>query len=101
MLTWKILSLRQRLSGKSTKNRGPDLAVLICMDPDLLNHVSFLTIQSAIQIHRELGPGLFESIYRACMIYELQQRGLKVVAEQFVPVCYRSQLFDCGFRSAH
>lgn len=59
------------------------------MEPRPLNHVSFLIIQSAIQIHRALGPGLLESIYRACMIYELQERGMKVAAEQLVPIRYR------------
>jgi GxxExxY protein len=68
------------------------------MEPQLLNHISFLIIQSAIQIHRVLGPGLLESIYRTCMIYELQKRGLKVVAEQLVPIRYAGLFFDGGYR---
>ena len=63
-----------------------------------LNHISFLIIQSAIQVHRALGPGLLESIYRACMIYELRKRGLKVVAEQLVPMHYADLVFDGGYR---
>jgi hypothetical protein len=47
---------------------------LAAMEPHQLNHISFLIIQSAIQIHRALGPGLLESIYRTCMIYELRER---------------------------
>ena len=68
------------------------------MEPDPLNEISFLTIQSAIQIHRALGPGLLESAYRACMIYELRERGLTVLAEQIVPIRYKTLVLDGGFR---
>jgi hypothetical protein len=49
------------------------------MEPHQLNRVSFLIIQSAIQVHRALGPGLLESIYRLCLIYEVRERALKQV----------------------
>lgn len=63
-----------------------------------LNHCSFLAIQAAIQIHRELGPGLLESIYRPCMIHELRARGLSVVAEKAVPIRYKEMVFEGGYR---
>ena len=68
------------------------------MIPHPLNHISFLAIQAAIEVHRTLGPGLLESIYRACLIYELRERGLTVVAEQVVPLRYKSLTFDAAYR---
>jgi GxxExxY protein len=68
------------------------------MDSHQLNHISFLIIQSAIEVHRALGPGLLESVYRACMIYKLRQRNLSVVAEQLVPICYKGVIFEDGYR---
>jgi len=66
--------------------------------PHPLNHISFLIIQAAIEVHRILGPGLLESVYRACLIYELRERGLEVVAERVVPLCYKGQVFDAAYR---
>ena len=68
------------------------------MEAHELNHVSFLVIQSAIEVHRTLGPGLLESIYRPCLIYELQDRGLNVTAEQYVPLSYKGLVFDGVYR---
>jgi GxxExxY protein len=68
------------------------------VNPHPLNDISFLIIQAAIEVHRILGPGLLESVYRACLIYELRERGLKVVAEQVVPLCYKGLVFDTAYR---
>ena len=68
------------------------------MEPHQLNRISFLIIQSAIQVHRALGPGLLESIYRHCIIYELRERGLNVEAEQIVPIRYGPLIFEAGYR---
>jgi GxxExxY protein len=68
------------------------------MDTAVLNHISFLIIQAAIEIHKALGPGLLESTYRTCMIYELKLRGLKVVSEMVVPVRYKELVLDGGYR---
>ena len=68
------------------------------MDSHRLNQISFLIIQAAIEVHRTLGPGLLESTYRACMIYELRQRNLSVIAEQIVPICYNGVIIEGGYR---
>ena len=69
------------------------------MNTDAVNNVSFLVIQSAIEIHRQIGPGLLESAYhRACMIHELRERGLTVVAEHVIPVRYKGLVLDGGYR---
>ena len=68
------------------------------MDEQRLNSTSFLIIQCAIQVHRALGPGLLESIYRSCMLYELRAKGLAVVAERVVPLRYKGLVFDGEYR---
>lgn len=68
------------------------------MDSHPLNHISFLIIQAAIEVHRALGPGLLESVYRACLIFELRQRNLTVVAEQLVPICYKDVIIEGAYR---
>ena len=62
------------------------------------NEISFLIIQCAIEVHRTLGPGLLESVYRACLLYELRQRNLSVIAEQIVPICYKDAIIDGWYR---
>jgi GxxExxY protein len=68
------------------------------VDADAINHLSFLIIQSAIEIHRAVGPGLLESAYRACMIYELGERGLVVESEKIVPVHYKTLVLESACR---
>jgi len=54
-----------------------------------LNSLTGTIIQSAIEIHRILGPGLLESTYEVCLIYELRIRKLKVEPQKAVPVFYK------------
>ena len=46
-------------------------------------------IGAAIEVHRGLGPGLLESAYEACLIYELRLRGINVKAQQALPIFYK------------
>lgn len=55
-------------------------------------------IASAIAVHKELGPGLLESTYEACLSYELLDLGLNVERQKQLPVIYRGQQIDCGYR---
>jgi GxxExxY protein len=56
-------------------------------------------IGCAIKIHKNLGPGLLESVYQNCLFYELNKIGLNVVKEREIPVIYDGIKFDCGFRA--
>ena len=56
-------------------------------------------IGAAIEIHRALGPGLLESAYEACLIYELRLRKLKVEPQKSMPVFYKDVMLDCGYRA--
>lgn len=63
-----------------------------------LNAISKVIIDAAIAVHRELGPGLLENAYEACLEYELLQRGFVVERQKELPVVYRGVQVDCGFR---
>ena len=62
---------------------------------DLLTH---RIIGAAIAVHRELGPGLLESTYEACLAYELSSSGLAVQRQLLLTVQYRDQQLDAGYR---
>jgi GxxExxY protein len=62
------------------------------------NELSRIIIGAAIDVHRELGPGLLESTYEACLRYELEQSGLRVVQQLALPVVYKGIEIDCGYR---
>jgi len=63
-----------------------------------INRLTFLIIGCAMKVHTALGPGLLESAYVACLIYELRQAGLQVDVEVRVPLAYGAVTLDCGFR---
>ena len=63
-----------------------------------LNDLTERIIGAAIEVHRELGPGLLESTYEACMLFELAERGLSVDRQKALPVVYRGVRIDCGYR---
>jgi GxxExxY protein len=52
----------------------------------------------AIDIHRQLGPGLLESAYEECLAFELQQAGIAFERQISVPVVYKSIRLDCAYR---
>jgi GxxExxY protein len=54
--------------------------------------------ECAIEVHRNLGPGLLESTYRRCLAYELSQAGISFQMEVPLAVRYREILLDCGYR---
>jgi len=55
-------------------------------------------VDAAFHVHRALGPGLLESVYEACMAYELGQRGVQVERQVKVPITYKNVTFDEGLR---
>ena len=56
-------------------------------------------IGGAIEVHRELGPGLLESAYEECLCHELQLRGLAFQRQVDLPVVYKGIRLDCGYRA--
>jgi GxxExxY protein len=63
-----------------------------------LNKITEAIISSAIAVHRELGPGLLESAYEACLTFELIERGFLAERQKALPVTYREVSLDCGYR---
>ena len=63
-----------------------------------LNGITEQIIGAAMDVHRALGPGLLESAYEACLMFELVSRGLKVEQQRALPVVYRDVKLDCGYR---
>jgi GxxExxY protein len=55
-------------------------------------------VDSAVAVHRTLGPGLLKSAYEACLAYELRSRGLHTETQVALPVIYRDQRLDVGYR---
>jgi GxxExxY protein len=55
-------------------------------------------IGAAIEVHRHLGPGLLESAYEACLVWELSQAGLPVARQLRLPVAYKGRRVDLGYR---
>jgi len=63
-----------------------------------INRLTYSIIGCAMKVHTALGPGLLESAYVACLIYELRQACLHVEAEVRVPLVYSGITVECGFR---
>ena len=63
------------------------------------NSLTGKIIGAAIDIHRALGPGLLESAYEACLIYELHLRNMKVENQKAMPIFYKDVMLDCGYRA--
>jgi len=63
------------------------------------NEIGKLVVDSAVTVHRELGPGLLETVYEVILAHELRQRGLRV--ERQVPISIESRgiIFDEAFRA--
>jgi len=62
------------------------------------NEITDAIIGAAIEVHRRLGPGLLESAYRRCLCRELALRGIRFRAEMDLPVEYKGEKLDCGYR---
>jgi len=65
----------------------------------LFEDITKVIIGCAIDVHKELGPGLLESAYEECLYYELQKAGLKVEKQKAIPVIYKEIKLDCSYRA--
>jgi hypothetical protein len=60
------------------------------------NELGKIIVDSAIAVHRELGPGLLETVYEVILAHELSLRGLSVERQMPISVCYKRSDFRCG-----
>lgn len=68
------------------------------MTQKYLDELTFNVIGAAIEVHRNMGSGLLESVYQQCMIEELSNRNINFVSEFKVPVVYKGKELDIEFR---
>jgi GxxExxY protein len=62
------------------------------------NALTERVIGFAIDVHRQLGPGLLESAYEECLCFELKQSGIEFARQVPLPVVYKDIRLDCGYR---
>lgn len=67
--------------------------------PEQIEAIARDAVDSALTVHRTLGPGLLESAYRDCLQLELTARGHNVDREQLLPITYREQVIPRAFRT--
>ena len=63
-----------------------------------LNELSGIIVDSSIEVHRTIGPGLLESAYEACLAFELRARGLPVRTQVEHPILYKGVRLRAGYR---
>ncbi len=62
------------------------------------NEIATLIIQTSIELHKKLGPGLLESVYENTLAYDLKEKGLQVDQQVPIPLIYKEIKFDVGYR---
>lgn len=63
------------------------------------NEIAAIIVNTCFQIHTKLGPGLFESVYEEILHFELIENGLQVERQKAIPVIWKNERMDVGFRS--
>ena len=63
-----------------------------------MDRIATEIVDSAYRVHSELGPGLLESAYEACLCFELSQNGLQIERQKVIPISYRGVTLDAGYR---
>jgi len=58
-----------------------------------------IILDEAMYIHKQIGPGLLESVYKTCLAYKLKNRGLFVEIEKPVPLFFEEVKMECGYRA--
>ena len=66
--------------------------------PEDLEAISYAVIGLAIEVHRQLGPGLLESAYQECLYFEIKNAGLVVEKEIALPIIYKNLKLEQGYR---
>lgn len=69
------------------------------MDKLLCAELTEKVLGAAISVHRQLGPGLLENAYKFALMHELNERKIKYQTEIPIPMIYKGQKLDCGYRA--
>ncbi|KQB43250.1 PDDEXK 3 domain containing protein [Flavobacterium daejeonense] len=62
------------------------------------NEISKIVFESALKVHKALGPGLLESAYEECLFYELKKYNVRVEKQKALPLIYEEVKLDVGYR---
>jgi len=62
------------------------------------NEIGTIIVETAVNLHKNLGPGLLESVYEAILMKQLAKKGLSVQRQISIPIEYDGEFFDEGFR---
>src|SRR5687767_11583326 len=91
MISGSCVSLREEFEQKETKRNHGDW-----MHPHYAqaHALSGQIIGAAMEVHREKGPGLLDSIYERCLMHELSLRGHRAVNQQVVRISYKDLIFE-------
>ncbi len=68
------------------------------MTKKYLDNLTYKVLGAAINVHKELGPGLLESVYQQCLLYEFRFQNIAFTSESIVPVTYREMELDVNLR---
>lgn len=66
------------------------------MTPD---EIITIILDEAFYLHRTIGPGMLETVYKNCLAYRLRKRGLTVETEKPIPVIFEEVRMECGYRA--
>ncbi len=67
------------------------------MSGEVFNNLTNEVIGAAIEVHKQLGPGLLESVYEECLLFELSNRDIKAERQVKLPLCYKEQALNKHF----
>lgn len=68
------------------------------MTQKVVNELAYNIVSRAIEVHKQLGPGLLESIYEECLVVELKLRGFEVIEQAKIPLAYKGKLLRAEFK---
>ena len=68
------------------------------MTQKILDNLTYQIIGAAIEVHKEIGPGLLESVYEKCLVHLLKEKGLIVSFQQRVPIFFHGMYLECDLR---
>jgi len=74
------------------------MGVVVMPTAGQMNAITEQIIGAAMEVHRAIGPGLLESAYEVCLVYELRERGYRIEQQKPLPVVYKGVQLDCGYR---
>ena len=69
------------------------------MVTDVQDRLAKIVLDCAFEVHTQLVPGLLENVYQTCLAYELRNKGIFIEEEKPLPVIYKNNTIDCGYRT--